>query len=288
MFKKLTNTKTLVIIVLIGIIIYFNGDIRAYIFFKSNNLPIGDWSMLKENVEKMEKLQNLFKNENDSIVFPDNQILIEKFNTLFNKNEFANTYNLFSTEFQQNHSNSNNAKFLETIFKEFGTIDSCTKEEINYSYAENINCIKSKESYITFFKNGKGSISVIIDMFDSVNTKINEIGFQLDSSFNEITIFKKQTEDFFNLLENNDYKKLNHLTTIEYNLSFPEDNFMYVNTKLFKQKNLKQIHTFVKLKKENDNSEISLVYEKDNKILEIALVVDHTGNYKINNFKLTE
>ena len=125
-------------------------------------------------------------------------------------------------------------------------------------------------------------------MFDSVNTKINEIGFQLDSSFNKITIFKKQTEDFFKLLENNDYKKLNHLTTIEYNLSFPEDNFMYVNTKFFKQKNLKQIHTFVKLKKENDNSEISLVYEKDNKILEIALVVDHTGNYKINNFKLTE
>lgn len=288
MFYKLTKKKTLVILTLIVIVIYFNEDIRAYIFLKFNNLPTGTWTMLKEESGKMKKLQILFESQNDSLVFPDNQNLIEKFKTFYNKKEFENTYNLYSDEFQQNHTNLNNVKFLETVLKEFGTIDSCKKEEINYSFSDNNKYFKSKESYMTFFKNGIGSLSVVVDMYDSVNTRINEIGFQLDSSYNKIAVFKKQTDDLFQLLENNDYKKLNKLTTIEYNLSLAEDNFMNVNTKFLKQKNITHTLTFMKLKNENDNSEVSLVYEKDTKMLEVTLDIDTTGNYKIQNFKLTE
>lgn len=72
MFNKLTKKNTLVILTLIGIVTYFNEDIRAYIFLKSNNLPTGAWTMLKEESGKMKKIQNLFESQNDSLVFPDN------------------------------------------------------------------------------------------------------------------------------------------------------------------------------------------------------------------------
>ncbi|MFZ1496828.1 MAG: hypothetical protein WAS72_07220 [Saprospiraceae bacterium] len=288
MLNKLTKKKTIIILTLIGIIIYFNEDIRAYIYLRGNNLPTDTWTMLKNEGDKMVELKNLFENQNDSIVFPDNQNLIEIFKTFYNNKEFENTYSLYSEEYQQNHNILNYSKFLEIIFKEFGTIDSFKKEEINFSFSENNKYFKSKESYVTNFKNGIGLISVVVDMFDSIHTKINEIGFQLDSSNKKINIFNKQKENLFQLLENKDYKKLNELTTIEYNLSLTENNFKIINENFFKNRNINLIYTFVKLKKENDNFEFSQVYEEGNKMLEITLEVDTIGSYKINNFKLTE
>ncbi len=103
MLNKLTKKKTIIILTLIGIIIYFNEDIRAYIYLRGNNLPTDTWTMLKNEGDKMVELKNLFENQNDSIVFPDNQNLIEIFKTFYNNKEFENTYSLYSEEYQQNH-----------------------------------------------------------------------------------------------------------------------------------------------------------------------------------------
>jgi hypothetical protein len=288
MFKKITKKKILVIFGLIGLIIYFNEDIRAYIYLKSNDIPIEAWSMLKKESGKMQELKNLFESQNDSIIFPNNQTLFEDFKNQFNNNDFKNSYNLFSEEFNQNHSSLNIALFFKKIWNDYGIIDSFKKDEIEYSFSENRNYFKSKENYITNFRNGVGSISIVVNMYDSINTKINEIGFQLDSSYKINNIIKKQKESLFQLLENNNYVKLNELTTTEYKIKLSINNFKDIENNFLKNKKINLTHTFIKLKAENDNSDIILIYEAENKMLEINLEIDAIGNYKINNFELTK